>query len=158
MQAMLSSSPAGWLALAAFAAVVLVINLAMWPLRTGMVAIAENLLSDKSYTEDEHRLVDHVLDTAFSFRVGFLIPVAAVAVIADILLGTKPEYSPIFNESRFVQLFGRYVLSILAVNPLMAFVSIPLILIGSLFQAARNGLSPSVSFEGQAVRASLAIS
>jgi len=103
-------------------------------LRIEMVRIAEEILSDSAVSDAGKDRVNHLLDTSISFKVGILIPFAAVGVMFDMLLRRAPERDEFGGDARFHRFVRRYFASVLAVNPVFAVISIPLMMLLPLWE------------------------
>jgi hypothetical protein len=109
------------------------------PLRYQIVDIGEAILADPNVREAGRERVNRLLDTCMSFRVGLLIPVAAIGVIIDDILRRDQPQTPLQTDYRFHELLWRYFVSILAANPVMALVTVPLIIVCSIAHQLLRG-------------------
>jgi len=115
---------------AGYVAVLVVLACALHPLRVGMFMIAKELLAEPQWEEHEREDVRRLLGTSFSFRVGLVLPAAFVGSAMDTLLGRDTafprEYQRLGNDPRYHKIVERYFASVLAANPLVAPVTIVL--------------------------------
>lgn len=126
---------------AAYGILVIGSTLLAWPIRRDMVALAEDILKEHKWNEEERETVNFVLDSCMSFAMGLALPIAIVAATFDTLLGKKTETTRLDNDPRFGALTWRYFVSILAANPLAALVTLPLMVVSFAVFAACDGAS-----------------
>ncbi len=143
------------IALTAFGAVMILLNVALRSSRLRMVELAEEMLADPAMGHEDRELIDHLIDTAFSFRVAFLAIPAALAAMFEIILGEAWERDAL--DPRFGELTSRYVASVSAVNPIGAIIAAPIVLTAGIFAGLFGKQSMPVAMERQAIRASRAV-
>lgn len=124
------SSPLGLVVIVYFTAAI-VGALLVHPMRRGMVRLARDLLDEERWSDDQRAAINLLIDTCMSFRVGVLIPIAAINMVGDELLERKvsvhAEMERLWAEPRYHSLFSRYVVSIFVANLFAGAVSLVLV-------------------------------
>jgi hypothetical protein len=127
-------------AFALYALVHIGLNLAMRRARIEMVELAEQILADPAVSDAGKYEVNHVLDTCMSFKVGAIVPIAVIGVFIDEVRGAPEPADEFAGDTRFTRLLLLYYASVLAANPLLAIVSIPIALVGTFITATIGSL------------------
>jgi hypothetical protein len=140
-----------------YPALVAALAVAAQPMRRGMFALAESMLAEPDWRKDERDEINQLMDTCMSFRVGALLALAAIGVMTDCLLG-RPVRSDraadrLWNDRRFHRLVGRYLVSVLAANPIVAVVSLPLLGVSRLVVSICDREDGRIGIDEPVVRA-----
>ena len=154
-----------WTAIAMLAAVLIgyvallcVLALLVQPLRLKLVTLAEDLLDENLWNNDERAEIERLVTSSLSFRTGLLLPVAGIAVGLDLLLGRADDVPAqlrrLHCDPRFDQLIGYYGLSVCAANPLAGLVTFALIPLVSVLSLMRRGRTVSEAVKKPFVRLS----
>lgn len=124
------------LALLAFAASMIALAYAAQPMRLHMVQLGESMLRERRWNKDQREEINFLLDTMDSGWVAVVLPIAILLATICSLLGIEPPKNKalevLSKDERFFALNWRYFVSLLAANPLVALVTIPLGIIGAL--------------------------
>lgn len=100
---------------------------------------ARQLLARPDLSEKDRDRVEHLLDTCMSFKVAFLIPIAAIAMVLEQVLG---DPDPEEGNPEVAHLVVRYLASVMAANPvfgaLAAIILAMCLLAANIIQAVRG--------------------
>ncbi len=132
--AILTSTPV--LALLGYAAFVVVLQLALQPMRLQMVDIAEEMLSEGHWNKDQREDINTLLDGAASMAFSIVLPIAILVTILKDIIGVRTEVPQwmkrLAEDPRYHALIRRFCVSLLGANPLAAVITIPLIAVGTV--------------------------
>lgn len=138
--AILTSAPV--LALLGYAAFVVVVQLALQPLRLQMVDLAEEMLAEGHWNKDQRDRLTLLVDHCASLSFSLVLPVAFVVSILIDIIGVHQPLTPsrkrLVADPRYQTLLRRFFISLLGANPIAAVVTIPLMAINMLVQAVRS--------------------
>lgn len=146
------------LILLGYAAVTVGLAMLAQPMRLRMVDLAEEILADEQFSERERDLINHLLDTAFSFRVGLQMPLAVLTTIANDVLRVPnelPATKRLMQDERYHGVLLRHFLSVLAGNPIVAPITIALMIISLIVDLATSSSNPRDAVEASVLRASV---
>lgn len=137
LAAILTSMPV--LALIGYAALVVVLALILQPMRLRMIDTAEEMLAERHWNKDQRENINDLLDSCASIGASIALPVALVISIFAETLRLEPE-QPIWlkrlgEDERFHALLNRYFVSLLGANPLIAMVTVPLMVLNVVVAA-----------------------
>jgi hypothetical protein len=124
------ASPITWLIVGYFA-LVLLLAVAVHPLRRRMVALGEEILHQQGTSNEKRARINGVLDRSMSFWTAWLLPLAILNVLIDATLGrVRVEPAQVHRHDKMSELVNLSFLSMFAANPIAAVISIPLMAIG----------------------------
>ncbi len=119
------------LALLAYIVLVATLAFAVHPMRREMILLGEELLADPALKPRHRDAINLLMDTCMSFRVGLLLPVAVLSVLADEVLKREvhvPGDDSLMNDPRFDRFLTRHILSIAAINPIATAIAMVLMI------------------------------
>jgi hypothetical protein len=151
------SSPLG-ICLVGYGLLMIAIAIAIYPIRKNMFSLSEDLLKLKNLTESDKRKINLLLDSCMSFRIGVIVPIAIIGVISDRIVGVKPvtkSSSVLLDDQRYHKIIVMYFLSILAANPLVGLITVPLVFVSVLTDTLIGRTTVRESVEEPIIRASL---
>jgi hypothetical protein len=126
---------------AAYGLLIVGATLLVFPFRRDLATLAEDILRESKWNADERKTVNFMLDTCMSFAIGLALPIGIIAATLDVLLRKPIELTRLDADGRFDGMLWRYFVSILAANPLAAFVTLPLMAVSFAIFVAYDGPS-----------------
>jgi hypothetical protein len=148
------------LAIMGYGGLVVVLAIALQPLRLRMVDLAESMLAEGHWNQDQREALNTLLDTCASFGNAFLFPVVIVSALTSDVLREEveaPDWCKRLEEDeRFQGLIWRYFVSLLAANPIVAVLSIALMLLHLFVAAISRVATLTVAFQQPVLRVSAA--
>lgn len=127
------------------------------PLRRQLVLIGEQIITDPGCTTGDRERANRMMDNCMSFKVGLVLPFAAIAVMLDVFLKKDGGDSHEPADPRLHQMMIPYFASVLAANPIFALLALPLIAAGVLVSLAKGTVRPREVAEEPVLRASEAV-
>src|SRR4051812_16650918 len=140
LPAILTSTPV--LILLGYAAFVVLLQVALQPMRLRMVDLAESMLAEGHWNKDQREQINLLLDRCASLSISIMLPIAAATSLLMDVMGVDthvPGWMRRLDEDeRFHALISRFIVSVLGANPIAAMFTVPLMALSLLIGIVRS--------------------
>jgi hypothetical protein len=121
------------LVLLGYAGLVVALAFALQPMRLRMIRLGEALLAERRWNRAQKEEINDLLDTMDSLKQAIVFPIAIVVGTGMVVFGHEiprnKDLEQLAKNEAFDELTTLYFLSLLGANPLVALITIPLIII-----------------------------